>query len=201
MGSPADAASRVSVVLRGVRGDGGLGLGVAGFGGWSVARADVRSISGCVVGAVEVAGPTPFRLVAVWSCLSGQPKVNPVIEALDVWAEWLGHGPAVVAGDFNTGGWCGEIRSGPMSHFPIVDRLSRMGLQSAYHFDRSIDQGIGEEPTLWHSGGGVFMVDHVFTPASWPIVSVTVGAEVPWRDRSDHARIVAEVEAPDVRAR
>jgi hypothetical protein len=27
----------------------------------------------------------------------------------------------VVAGDFNTGGGWADIRTGPMSHFPIVD--------------------------------------------------------------------------------
>lgn len=79
--------------------------------------------------------------------------------------------------------WVVTGDAGPMSHFPI----GSMGLRSAYHVDRSIGQGVGEEPTLWHSGGGAYMVYHVFTPAAWPILRVSVGGEDPWRDRSDHA--------------
>lgn len=195
MRSPASASSFV-----GYGATGGFGLGVAGFGDWTVSPVEVPLVAGCVIGAVEVAGPDPFRLVAVWSCLSGGPKVNPLIEALDAWADWLDKGPVVVAGDFNTGGWWGDIRKGPMSHFPIVERLGAMGLRSAYHVDRSIDQGVGEEPTLWHSGGGEYMVDHVFTPAAWSILSVSVGGEDPWRDRSDHAPLLAEVDVRQVAA-
>ncbi len=172
---------------------GELGLAVAGFGEWVVSPAAVPLISGCVIGAVEVAGPDPFRLVAVWSCLSSEPKVNPLMEALDAWSDWLEDGPVIVAGDFNTGGsW--DVRTGPMSHFSIVDRLEAMGLRSAYHAVRSTAQGVDEETTLWHSGGGTYMVDHAFTPTSWPILQVVVGSEDPWRRRSDHAPLVIEVE-------
>jgi hypothetical protein len=173
---------------------GRFGLGVAGFGEWTVSRAGVPPILGRVIGAVEVAGASPFRLVAVWSYLSGRPKVNPVIEALDAWEIWLDQGAVVVAGDFNTGGGWAHIRTGPMSQFPIVERLEAIGLHSAYHVDRSIQQGVGEEPTLWHTGGGTYMVDHVFTPSTWPILAVTVGGDDPWRERSDHAPVVVEVE-------
>jgi endonuclease/exonuclease/phosphatase family metal-dependent hydrolase len=83
-----------------------------------------------------------------------------------------------------------------MSHFPIVERLEAMGLHSAYHAARSIQLGVGEEPTLWHTGGGTYTVDHVFTPSIWPILAVTVGGDDPWRQRSDHAPVVVEVEVP-----
>jgi hypothetical protein len=172
---------------------GKLGLGVAAFGTWSVSEATVPSISGTVIGAVDVVGVTPFRLIAVWSYLSGRPKVNPVIEALDAWAEWIGDGPLVVAGDFNTGGAWDNIRSGPMSHFPIVGRLDSMGLRSAYHAWRSTEQGIGEETTLWHAGGGSYMVDHVFIPQGWPITAVAIGTADPWKQRSDHAPITVDI--------
>lgn len=173
-----------------------FGLGVAAFGDWRVSRADVPPITGVVIGAVEVSGPSPYNLVAVWSYLSGRPKVNPVLEAIHARSDWLDERPVVVAGDFNTGGGWADIRKGPMSHFPIVDRLHTMGLRSAYHVDRSVEQGVGEDPTLWHTGGGSFMVDHVFTPSTWPIVAVTVGGEDPWRQRSDHAPLAVELEIP-----
>ena len=169
------------------------GLGVAACGEWSVSAPELPKIEGVVVGGVQVDGPSPFRLIAVWSYLSGSPKVNPVIEALDAWAEWTSGMPLVVAGDFNTGGWWQDIREGPMSHFPIVERLESLGLHSAYHADRGTEQGADENTTHWHSRGGTFMIDHVFTPAFWAINSVTVGEQVPWRERSDHAPMVVDV--------
>ena len=155
---------------------------------------DLPKIDGVVIGGVEVCGPVPFNLIAVWSYLSGSPRQNPVIEALDAWRDWTESAPLVVAGDFNTGGHWQELQTGPKSHFPIVERLEAQGLRSAYHTYRRTDQGLSEEPTLWHSSGGSFMVDHIFTPAPWPVVSVWVGGEDPWRQRSDHAPIVAEVQ-------
>jgi len=84
--------------------------------------------------------------------------------------------------------------TGPMSHFPIVDRLGALGLRSAYHADRGTEQGVREETTLWHTGGGSYMVDHIFTPSSWPISAVTVGNATPWRQRSDHAPLIVDLE-------
>lgn len=173
---------------------GEFGLGVAGFGEWHVSRAVVPGITGGVIGAVEVRGPVECNLVAVWSCLSGRPKENPLVEAVKCWSEWLARRPIIVAGDFNTGGSWADIRTGPMSHFPIIDRLRGLGLHSAYHAARGVEQGVGEEPTLWHSNGKTYMVDHVFTPTGWPILSVEVGSEDPWRQRSDHAPLVVELD-------
>lgn len=168
------------------------GLAVAAWGEWSVSAAELQTIDGVVIGGVDVDGPVPFHLLAVWSYLSGRPKTNPVIEALDAWEAWATEKPLVVAGDFNTGGWWQKIRTGPMAHFPIVDKLAELGLRSAYHADRGCGQGVDEEPTHWHSNGGAFMIDHIFTPTEWPITSVTVGGEDPWRGRSDHAPLVVE---------
>ena len=174
---------------------GEFGLAVAARGEWSVTRASLPAITGEVIGGVEVDGPSPFRLVAVWSCFSGKPKpaFNPVTEAITSWSDWLTGWPVVVAGDFNTGGWWQEIRDGSMSHFPIVDQLDAIGMHSAYHVARGIGQGVDEEPTHWHSRGGRYMIDHVFTPRNWQINSVVVGAEEQWRERSDHAPVVVDV--------
>lgn len=100
----------------------------------------------------------------------------------------------MVAGDLNTGGVWKDIRTGPMSHFPIVERLGELGLQSVYHVARCVDQGVDEEPTHWNNKTGPCMIDHVFTPTLWPILTVTVGPEGPWHQRSDHAPLIVEVD-------
>jgi len=188
---PDERASDPKLVAFGQAGE--FGLGVAAFGEWAVSAADVLPISGAVIGAVEVQGPTPFKLVAVWACLSGRPTINPLVETLDAWPDWLAVGPIVVAGDFNTGGAWKDIPSGPMSHFPIVERLNEM-LHSAYHTDQAVEQGESEEPTHWNNRGGPCMIDHVFTPKDWGIFSVKVGQEALWRRRSDHAPLAVELE-------
>lgn len=193
MAAPADADA--TFVDFGAPGE--LGIGVVAWAPWSVGRAEVPPIAGSVIGAVDVAGPVPFKLLAVWASLGDpRPKVSPVIEALDAWSGWHKGHDLVVAGDFNTGGHWGNIRSGPRSHFPIVDRLGELGLHSAYHSHRGAAQGHDEEPTHWHSRGGTYMVDHVFVPRPWRIHNVVVGAERPWRSWSDHAPVLVDVVAP-----
>lgn len=187
MDPPEDADSFVEFGVRGKK-----GLAVAAWGDWSLNAAELPGITGAVVGGVDVSGPVPFHLLAVWSHLSGSPRTNPVIEALNSWEDWVSEKPLIVAGDFNTGGFWQKLRTGPKSHFPIVDRLADLGLHSAYHAHRDVDQGGDEEPTHWHSRGGAFMIDHIFSPTDWQIASFVVGCEDPWRQRSDHAPLVLE---------
>ncbi|HKE74856.1 MAG TPA: hypothetical protein VKB57_14640 [Acidimicrobiales bacterium] len=102
----------------------------------------------------------------------------------------VGQEPWTIAGHW------GDIRSGPLSHLPIVERLGELGLHSGYHAHRGVAQGEDEESTYWHSGGGTYMIDHVFVPRPWRIHNVVVGAERPWRSWSDHAPVLVDVEAP-----
>jgi len=189
---PDERASDPKFVAFGEAGE--FGLGVAAFGEWAVSAADVLPISGAVIGAVEVQGPTPFKVVAVWACLSGRPRINPLVEALDAWTDWLAVGPIVVAGDFNTGGAWKDIPSGPDVALPDRRAPHEIGLHSAYHTDRGVEQGESEEPTHWNNRGGPCMIDHVFTPKDWRIFSVKVGQEALWRRRSDHAPLAIDLE-------
>lgn len=168
-------------------------MAVAGWGEWTAQRAAVPDIEGTVVGAVDVTGPRPFCLIAVWSYLSGNPTINPLTEALDAWRGWYGGKPLVVAGDFNTGAWWTKIRTGPKSHYPLIEQLEALGLHSAYHVAHDVQQGVDEAATHWHSSGNSYTIDHIFTPNDWPITEVTIGAEDPWRTRSDHAPVTVEL--------
>ena len=172
-----------------------VGMGVASWGPWTVTTADVAPISGGVIGAVEVDGPLRFNLVAVWADLSGRPRptVNPVTEGLDAWSAWLDGHQLVVAGDFNSGGQWTDLRTGPLSHYAIVEGLEQRGLQSAYHVHRGVEQGDPEDPTHWHSNGNAYTIDHIFIPSDWTMINVVVGAERPWRSWSDHAPVIADI--------
>ena len=174
--------------------DGKRGLGVAAWRGWSVSEADVEPLPKGIIGAVDVAGPTTFKLIAVWPYLSKQLLTNPVMQALQLWADWVAEGPLVVAGDFNTGSaWtdCPAYKDHP----PIVAQLGELGLRSAYHDFHGVKQGVDEATTFvssrWKSH---HMIDHIFAPTDWTITGFEIGGEDPWLGRSDHMPLIADLE-------
>ena len=176
--------------------DGRRGLGVAAWGDWSVSAAEVEPLPGKgVVGAIDVDGPTPFKLIAVWAYLSETLAVNPVLDAVDRWSDWIGAGPLLVAGDFNTGSaW--RDQPAYKDHPPIVERLALLGLRSAYHDHHGVEQGVDEATTFISSADGRYMIDHIFVPRTWTVASFEVGDVDTWRGRSDHMPLIAEVEPP-----
>lgn len=170
------------------------GLGVAAWREWSVSEADVQPLPSGVIGAVDVAGPTNFKLIAAWPYLSEPLSTNPVTQALQLWADWVADGPLVVAGDFNTGSaWTGYPNY--KDHPPIVAQLEEVGLRSAYHDFHGVKQGVDEATTYvssrWKSH---HMIDHIFVPINWTITGFEIGDVNPWLDRSDHMPLIADLE-------
>jgi len=74
--------SMIGFGARGVR-----GLAVVGLRGHSVTAADVDPAPWPTVGAIDVAGPQPIRLVAVWANFDPEPTENPVVAALKAWSD------------------------------------------------------------------------------------------------------------------
>lgn len=168
------------------------GLAVAAFGDWTVSVADLPGEFPPTLLPVEVAGPRPFRLLAVWANLTPPRAEHPVVEFADAHRDWF-EGPVVVAGDFNTGGAWEGLRPG-LDHYAVLSALAQRCLRSAYHHDRGVEQGQEPEPTFWmhRHQDTAHHIDHVFVPVSWPIASVTVGGFDDWSRYSDHAPMVAE---------
>lgn len=81
--------------------DGQYGLVVATWGEWHATRIDVEVLDAQLLELVQIDGPFPFQLLAVWAWQT-DTRPHPVGVALDTWANELGD-ELVVAGDFNSG--------------------------------------------------------------------------------------------------
>lgn len=131
--------------------------------------------------------------------LAERPNRWQLLQALDVYEPLIRSFPTVIAGDFNNAVlW---DRPGKASnHSSVVARLNELGLASAYHTDRQVDQGRELEPTLywtWHANAG-YHIDYVWIPKSWvpAIRSVEVGDYATWvaGRLSDHVPITVDID-------
>jgi endonuclease/exonuclease/phosphatase family metal-dependent hydrolase len=170
------------------------GLGVLALGrsritGWR----PVEGVRHALVARVE--GTAACHVVAVWAHPTSGSYVRTVDAVVAAESELLASGQAVFAGDLNalcdpSGG--GAFRS-------TVERLSELGLISAYHVARGEPFGRERQPThywryqrrqRWH-------IDYCFVPAAWQLRRVTVGSfrrfsALGSPARSDHVPLVVD---------
>jgi hypothetical protein len=106
--------------------------------------------------------------------------------------------PTVVAGDFNDNvKWDRPKKRN--KHKINVDELAPLGLRSAYHHARGVEQGAEREPTIyWRDrkrDGGSYHIDYCFVPESWTksISAVELGGFDDWVHLSDHVPLIVEV--------
>jgi exodeoxyribonuclease III len=146
-----------------------------------------------------VSGPTPFHLLAIWA-LPRPSYVRSLLNALDVYGDFLRAAPSVIAGDFNCfAEWYGAP---PSKHHQELARRIRdeFGVVSAYHARPGRDATSAEAPTyFWRwSKAHPFHIDYCFVPSSWTkaVTSVHVGefSEQHWR--SDHRPVVVDLDLP-----
>jgi len=170
--------------------EGDRGIGVVAGPEWSLAPVDLAPLSGEVLGAVEVRGEAEVNVLAVWACLSGNPKQHPVVEAAAAWTDWIRSAPTVVIGDFNTGHHWTKAR-GCDAHQPVVDALGALGLSPIC----CSSHGQDGPTTHWHARSkGRFHIDHAFVSTGVRVQGWGVGLGDTWRSRSDHAPLVLDVE-------
>jgi exodeoxyribonuclease-3 len=151
---------------------------------------------------VAVEGPNRFNLLAVWAFWHRVPKSNSaangsLVDALDHYRAYLSESPSVVAGDFNNNvRWDKPNRKG---HAHCVSELSDLGLHSAYHITRKVEQGTEPEPTLyWRNrkiDGPSYHIDYCFIPSAWraKLAGVKVGDFDAWISSSDHMPLIVDV--------
>lgn len=185
------------------------GLGVFAFNDYVLALADTPvDETNPWFAPVKVQGPVSFNLVAVWcfhyrNDLKRRARENAVVVALDRYREFTASGDTVVAGDFNNHVRWDKTRNPPVNHSNSVAALDRLGLVSAYHHHRRINQGEETEPThYWRDrrkDGPTYHIDYVFIPQAWlrGLRAVDVGCFEEWcgNGLSDHVPMVVEVDA------
>lgn len=177
------------------------GLGVLGFNGWGVDVIDDGPQLPCVLPVgVNHAGQHVFDLLAVWTVTSknafGSPYGAQITELIDTYSKALAAGNTLIAGDFNT-----SIQ-GPSSeeHRTNLDRLSQLGMISAYHHGLGIDHGDELDRTLRWIGPGRteyrYMCDFVFIPDRL-LQDLSARVEPIWEGEhvglSDHQPVVVDI--------
>ena len=146
---------------------------------------------------VQVLGPEPFTLLAVWTW-PAPTYVKAFTNALDAYAQIVSSGPTVIAGDFNGN----PIYDKPRQLAKWGDafqRLDELGLVSAYH--RANQVAYGSEPAPTHhylrKPDRPFHIDFCFIPKKWTSrnFAASIISDETWSSMSDHFPLVVDVAA------
>jgi exodeoxyribonuclease-3 len=180
------------------------GLGVFTFGAFRATMASVYQPNFPYIAPVGIDGPIKFNLLAVWACHnkkdSYEASLGPLRRAISAYRPFLEERPAVVAGDFNDNVlWDKPTKIN--KHSANVGELAALGLKSAYHYSRAVDQGSEVEPTIyWRDrkiDGPRYHIDYCFVSDRWTksISTVTVGSFNDWIEAglSDHVPLIVEL--------
>jgi hypothetical protein len=146
-------------------------------------------------GLLAIGGPIAFTLAAVWPVTAkGLPSYSrTLMQCLDSYSVALQRGPAIMAGDFNSGTTVLAPRS---SHPKFVKRAHELGMVSAYHFHEGIAHGEERVGTLLRgkTAPKEFHIDYCFTSADLADAAVvTILRGDRWLRRSDHLPLVLDV--------
>jgi exodeoxyribonuclease-3 len=180
------------------------GLGVFTFGAWQGELSSIHEDDFPFVAPVHIEGPTLFNLLGVWACHnrpdSYRAKLGPLNRALTAYRSFIKERLTIVAGDLNDNViWDKPTKLN--NHSVNVSELEDLGLRSAYHHWRAVEQGSEPEPTLyWRNRtihGPRYHIDYCFVPESWTtaISAVTVGSFEDWvgTKLSDHVPLIIDL--------
>lgn len=139
---------------------------------------------------VSIVG-TDIAVVDVWAC---QPYIEQFLAWLDICEAHVNEDTALL-GDFNSNKvW--DVKHGVSCHTDAVGRLSRLGLESAYHLFSGEEQGEESQPTffLYRHADRPYHLDYAFaSPSLMTGFHIAYGD---WLELSDHLPIVLELEVP-----
>jgi exodeoxyribonuclease-3 len=147
---------------------------------------------------IEVAGPTNFLLIAVWS-KGGKinPYVEGVVRAVELYRDLFSQYRTVLLGDLNSNAIWDSNHAAGLNHSALVKILSELGLVSSYHVFHREAHGEEKQPTYYFQWkkGRPFHIDYCFIPKDWApnVQRVEVGSYAKWRARSDHRPLLVEV--------
>ncbi|MEQ1936285.1 MAG: endonuclease/exonuclease/phosphatase family protein, partial [Fimbriimonadaceae bacterium] len=146
---------------------------------------------------IQVEGPTPFLLIAVWAMPDkGDRYIRGVVRAMELCRHLIEGQPTVVLGDLNTNAIWNHQNPADRNHTALVQNLDVLGLCSAYHAHRDELHGEEKEPTfyLYRHENRPYHLDYCFLPNTWTVKSLSVGSLSEWKHLSDHVPLIVETE-------
>ena len=141
-----------------------------------------------------------FHLIAVWTQMVG-PKVknhknyiNQFRLSLEYYKEFLSFKNVIIAGDFNSNLiWKSGLDK---DHQNVINTLSTLNIQSAYHHYFKEDQGKELQPTYYHyhQEKRPFHIDFCFLSNTLlnQLNNVEIGLFDDWIHLSDHVPMITE---------
>jgi exodeoxyribonuclease-3 len=180
------------------------GLGVFTFGTYQAEQSRTYKNDFPHIWPVRIHGPTSFNLLAVWACHahsnSYEARQGPLMRAMNTYRPFIQDGPTVVAGDFNDNVLWDKPKK-VNNHGINVGVLTELGLRSAYHQSRGVEQGCEPEPTIyWRDrkiDGPRYHIDYCFVLGYWidDSLTVDVGHFQEWVGigLSDHVPLIVDV--------
>ncbi len=116
---------------------------------------------------------------------------------LTLHGEALRRESSIVIGDLNSNViW--DKRHAAASHTKVVQQLSDIGLESAYHYARSTSQGKERDATffLQRNLRKPYHIDYAFLPKDWLATStIEIGTHETWLEHSDHMPVRVKIDA------
>lgn len=184
------------------------GLGVFGFGPYSVELATCYDDRLDLVAPIEVRGPHPFALLAIWAMNHRAKRHHPdyasipqPAAAAELYRDWAAGRDLMVAGDFNHNVLWDKTRMTERNHANTVSAWEAHGLRSAYHAFTGEAQGQETVPTIyWRNRteeGPRYHIDFAFLPEHWikGLVRLELGTFEEWvaTKLSDHVPMLLEI--------
>ncbi len=145
---------------------------------------------------VEVADPSPFKILAIWMKKKPVHYVPNLVQILGRYRNFIARSPTVVLGDFNAS------RNFDPAHpkhlfSSIVESMDSLGLRSAYHAHTGEAFGEESRPTFFHvyREDRPFHIDYAFLPDAClqSLRTVTVGGFAEYHRASDHRPLTIEL--------
>lgn len=126
------------------------GLGVVSYGAYALRRHPAYDPTLRWILPLDVTGPLPFTLLAVWAIPDPQDGtyVRVLFRALSVYAELFKGGRVIVAGDFNQS-TAFDRPGSPLAFGRWVASAAVLGLRSLYHLSRGCEHGCEPEKTFF----------------------------------------------------
>lgn len=147
---------------------------------------------------VEVVGPRPFLLFAVWTLNEpSHPYVRAACKAIDMYQSCFADRDVVLLGDFNSNVIWDKEHPSDVNHSAMVSLLDRLGLVSAYHHFKGEQHGAETGRTFyfqWNENKS-HHIDYCFLPKTWAVHvrSVDIGSYSAWKKASDHRPLLVEI--------
>ena len=147
---------------------------------------------------IEVLGPVPFILFAVWSKADKPYKyIRGVVRAVQMYRKTFVSSMCVLIGDLNSNVIWDHTHPPEVNHSAFVTLMRSLGLVSAYHGFHQEEQGRETRPTFYYRWNecAVFHIDYCFLPLAWSkrVTSVEVGGYEEWKGLSDHRPLLVDV--------